>query len=91
MIEVSNKLNFAQMEEEIRNIFTQYLDQIIEKGEADLVYDLSSPFPMDVISAFLDIPEQDRTELRSHSDKILIREDISSFTISYSWANNIII
>jgi len=65
----------AQMEEEIRNIFTQYLDQIIEKGEADLVNDLSSPFPMDVISAFLDIPEQDRTELRSHSDKILIRED----------------
>ena len=65
----------AQMEEDIRNIFTGYLDQIIEKGEADLVDDLSSPFPMDVISAFLDIPEQDRAELRSHSDKILIRED----------------
>ena len=46
----------AQMEEEIRNIFTQYLDQIIETGEADLVNDISSPFPMDVISAFLDIP-----------------------------------
>ncbi|MEC9058007.1 MAG: cytochrome P450, partial [Actinomycetota bacterium] len=65
----------AQMEEEIRNIFTHYLDQIVEKGEANLVNDLSSPFPMDVISAFLDIPEQDRAELRSYSDTILIRED----------------
>jgi len=65
----------AQMEEEIRNIFTHYLDQIIEKGEANLVNELSSPFPMDVISAFLDIPEQDRAELRSYSDTILIRED----------------
>ncbi|HJM27639.1 MAG: cytochrome P450 [Acidimicrobiales bacterium] len=65
----------AQMEEEIRSIFIRYLDQIIENGEADLVDDLTSPFPMDVISAFLDIPEQDREELRSHSDKILIRED----------------
>ena len=65
----------AQMEEEIRNIFTHYLDQIVEKGEANLVNDLSRPFPMDVISAFLDIPEQDRAELRSYSDTILIRED----------------
>ena len=65
----------AEMEDEIRRIFTVYLDNVIENGQADLVEDLSSPFPMDVISAFLDIPEADRAQLREHSDKILIRED----------------
>jgi cytochrome P450 len=65
----------AEMENEIRRIFTTYMDNVIESGQADLVSDLSSPFPMDVISAFLDIPESDRAELRAHSDKILIRED----------------
>jgi len=70
----------AEMENEIRRIFTVYLDTVIEKGHADLVGDLSSPFPMDVISAFLDIPEADRAELREYSDKILIRED-GSMTI----------
>ena len=45
------------MEDDIRNIFNGYLDQIVERGEADLVEEVTSPFPMDVISAFLDIPE----------------------------------
>ena len=65
----------AAMEDDIRNIFNGYLDQIVERGEADLVEEVTSPFPMDVISAFLDIPEGDRAQLRSYSDTILIRED----------------
>ena len=65
----------AAMEDDIRNIFNGYLDQIVEQGEADLVEEVTSPFPMDVISAFLDIPEDDRAQLRSYSDTILIRED----------------
>ena len=65
----------AAMEDDIRNIFNGYLDHIVEHGEADLVEEVTSPFPMDVISAFLDIPEGDRAQLRSYSDTILIRED----------------
>ena len=40
----------AAMEDDIRNIFNGYLDQIVERGEADLVEEVTSPFPMDVIN-----------------------------------------
>ena len=65
----------AEMESQTRHIVNHYIDQIIEKGEADLVADISGPFPMDVISAILGIPESDRAELRVYADAILIRED----------------
>ena len=65
----------ADMEDEIRRIVDGYLDAVIERGSCDLVEDISSPFPMDVISAVLGVPEGDRGELRSHADRILIRED----------------
>ena len=65
----------AQMEAEIRRIVDGYLDQVVERGSCDLVTDISGPFPMDVISALLGIPESDRGELRQHADKLLIRDD----------------
>ena len=65
----------AKMEEEIRKIFTRYLDQVIESGRAEVVNDLTSPFPMDVISAILGVPAADRPALRASSDKVMIRED----------------
>jgi cytochrome P450 len=65
----------AKMEDEIRAIFTTYLDRIIEKGSAEVVADLTSPYPMDVIAAVLGVPEADRHGLRLSSDKIMIRED----------------
>jgi cytochrome P450 len=65
----------ARMEDEIRAIFTHYLDGIVERGGAEVVNDLTSPFPMDVISAVLGVPPNDREHLRISSDKIMIRED----------------
>jgi cytochrome P450 len=65
----------AAMEEEIRAIVDGYIDPVLERGECDLVADITGPFPMDVICAVLGIPESDRTDLREHADKILIRED----------------
>lgn len=65
----------ARMEEEIRGIFTGYLDEVIETGRAEVVNDLTSPFPMDVISAILGVAESDRPALRASSDKVMIRED----------------
>jgi len=65
----------AEMEGEIRRVVDGYLDAVIELGECDLVSDLTSPFPMDVISAVLGIPEADRSTLRAHSEQILIRDD----------------
>ncbi|MDE0067349.1 MAG: cytochrome P450 [Acidimicrobiaceae bacterium] len=65
----------AKMEAEIRRIFTRCLDEVIETGRAEVVNDLTSPFPMDVISAVLGVPAADRPALRAHSDKVMIRED----------------
>lgn len=70
----------AEMEDEIRQIVDGYIDAVAEKGSCDLVVDISGPFPMDVICAILGIPEADRTELRAHADRIMIRED-GSMTI----------
>ncbi len=65
----------AEMEDQTRSIVSGYLDAIGPTGEADLVRDVTGPFPMDVISAVLGIPEADRAELRSYSDTLLVRED----------------
>ncbi len=65
----------AAMEDEVRRIVDGYIDRVIEHGTCDLVHDISGPFPMDVISAVLGIPEADREALRHSADKILIRED----------------
>lgn len=70
----------AEMEDEIRQIVDGYIDAVAKKGFCDLVVDISGPFPMDVICAILGIPEADRTELRAHADRIMIRED-GSMTI----------
>lgn len=65
----------ARMEDEIRRIFTGWLDRVIETGRAEVVGDLTSPYPMDVISAVLGVPESVREELRINSDKIMVRND----------------
>ncbi|MCH7788442.1 MAG: cytochrome P450 [Acidobacteria bacterium] len=65
----------AAMEDEIRTIIDGYIDRFVSEGSCDLVADLTGPFPMDVICAVLGIPAEDRAALRSHSDKLLIRED----------------
>ncbi len=65
----------AEMEDEIRGLVDGYLDAVVEQGACDLVADLSSPFPMDVISAVLGIPVADRPALLQQSESILIRED----------------
>ena len=70
----------AAMEEEIRAIVDSHLDGVTGRGHCDLVDDITGPFPMDVISALLGIPEADRLALRRHADKLLIRDD-GSMTI----------
>lgn len=65
----------AEMEADIRAIVDHYIDQVVEAGSADLVHDISGPFPMDVISAVLGVPAEDRDALRHEADRILVRND----------------
>ncbi|MEX2255065.1 MAG: cytochrome P450 [Acidimicrobiia bacterium] len=64
-----------QMEQQIRSVVAGYVDAIAPCGEADLIADVSGPFPMEVISLVLGIPEADRPELRRHADQLMVRED----------------
>ncbi len=65
----------AEMEPVTRAIVAGYVDRLADAGEGDLVADVTGPFPMDVISAVLGVPESDRAELRRLADQILVRED----------------
>lgn len=65
----------AAMEEQTRRIVTGYLDRLASTGAGDLVADLTGPFPMDVISTVLGVPEADRATLRGWADQLLVRED----------------
>src|SRR4051812_3977794 len=65
----------AKMEHQVRGIVDGYIDAVAEAGSCDLVGDISGPFPMDVISAILGIPDEDRRSLRTLADSLLVRED----------------
>ena len=64
-----------EMEAQVRGVVSARLDAIAPLGEADLVADVSGPFPMEVISLILGIPEADRPELRRHADQLMVRDD----------------
>jgi len=64
-----------EMEAQIRGVVSGYLDAIAPIGEADLVAEVSGPFPMEVISLILGIPESDRPTLRRHADQLMVRDD----------------
>lgn len=65
----------AELEQATRDIVRDYIDAFAGRGEADLVAELTGPFPMDVISAVIGVPDEDREMLRQFADKLLIRED----------------
>ena len=64
-----------EMEAQMRVVVRGYLDAIVPNGEADLVAEVSGPFPMEVISLILGIPERDRPELRRLADQLMVRDD----------------
>ncbi|MGI9603379.1 MAG: cytochrome P450 [Acidimicrobiales bacterium] len=65
----------SEMEAEVRGIVSGYIDRVVERGQAELIADISSPFPMDVICAVLGVPAADRDDLRRYSDMVMVRED----------------
>jgi len=53
----------AQQEEHIRRRVTTLLDDICERGECDLVKELSIELPLQVIAEMLGVPQEDRQKL----------------------------
>jgi cytochrome P450 len=63
----------ADLEPMIRGLVRKYLDPL-DGDEMDLVADFSGPFPVEVISVILGVPEPDRQQIRHWTDTMLTRE-----------------
>jgi cytochrome P450 len=64
----------AALEEEIRGIAKGYLEPLATLAAFDFEQEFAVKFPMDVISALLGIPKEDRDDYRSWVDKGLERD-----------------
>jgi cytochrome P450 len=64
----------GDLEPRIREIVAGYLDRLDPTEEIDLLADFAAPFPVEVISMILGIPEADRQQFRHWVDELLSRE-----------------
>jgi len=64
----------AALEEEIRGLAKGYLEPLATRSDFDFEQEFAVKFPMDVISALLGIPEEDRDMYRGWVDKGLERD-----------------
>src|SRR4029078_12584374 len=63
------------LEPMIRDVIGGYFDAVADRDEFDLVQDVSGPFPIEVISRMLGVPEGERQQVRHWLDVILTREE----------------
>src|SRR5256714_1990719 len=62
------------LEPMIRHVICSFLDRLNGAGEFDAVADFAAPFPVEVISRMLGVPEGDRQGIRHRIDVGLTRE-----------------
>jgi cytochrome P450 len=65
----------ADLEPTIRRLSTGYIDDFVERGEADLVADYAAKLPMDVISRMLGVPRGDDDQLREWTNALIDRAE----------------
>jgi hypothetical protein len=65
----------ATMEPQVRALARRYLEPLLARGHGDFVEEVAAPLPMDVVSAMIGVPEEDRALLRGWVDALLHRED----------------
>jgi hypothetical protein len=68
----------AALEPKIRAIVTRHIDRFIHAGKADMIVDLGKLLPMEVIAAFLGVPDEDHAQIRRWTEAMLHREPDSS-------------
>ena len=65
IMQAFNAQTIAAMEDDIRRFVTSLLDEVIERGECDLIQDVAVPIPLWVICTMLDLDfDRDRHMLR---------------------------
>jgi cholest-4-en-3-one 26-monooxygenase len=65
----------GQLEEKIAWRANQILDRVSERGECDLVTEVSSELPLQVIAELLGVPEEDRHLVFDWSNRMIGRDD----------------
>jgi cytochrome P450 len=65
----------ADLEPMVREVIGAFADQIGDAAEFDAVQDLTGPFPVEVISEMLGVPEGERQQVRHWLDDLLTREE----------------
>ena len=63
-------MTISKLEPRIENITNDLLNQIIEKGNMDLITDLAYPLPVSVSAELLGVPLQDRNTFHIWADKL---------------------
>ena len=63
----------TRMEPIAHQVITKYLDAVQGEPGFDAVTDFAAPFPVEVISAILGVPEADRQQIRHWTDAMLLR------------------
>jgi cytochrome P450 len=64
-------MTISKLEPRIESITHDLLNQVIQKGNMDLINDLAYPLPVTVIAELLGIPLQDRNTFRIWADKLV--------------------
>ncbi|WP_433182039.1 cytochrome P450 [Actinoallomurus sp. CA-150999] len=64
-----------QLEEHIRDVSHQLIDDVVERGEACFVRDISAPFPLYVICELIGAPVEDRNRLFDLSNALIGFDD----------------
>ena len=68
----------ADLEPKIRTIVTRHIDRFIDEGAADMITDLGQLLPMEVIAAFVGVPDEDQAQIQGWTEEMLHREPDSS-------------
>ena len=63
------------LEANIHRVTDAIIDQVIERGEADFVTDLSAELPLQVIAELLGVPQDDRHRMFEWSNRMVGNED----------------
>jgi cytochrome P450 len=64
----------SSLEPMIRSVVAEMLDPLMERESFDAVADFSAPFPVEIISRMLGVPEGERQQIRDWLDLFLHRE-----------------
>lgn len=63
------------LEDKVRGEINGLIDQVIERGECDLIADVAAPYPLETIADLLGVPDSDRERLFHWTDSILAFDD----------------